>query len=122
MPIYGTASTPPTLTRGALIALFAAEAATATKKSQQFGMRRNDAPVPLSVEIKFSADPGNFSISLQTADTDADAYYVNSLTVTQTGMNSTFVCRIESLGVVARFARLSITSITNAVNVTATVC
>jgi hypothetical protein len=69
------------------------------------------------VEILFSGAPGAFQIDFQTADTDADAYYVTKASVS--AVNSGNVARLEVPTVVAKFARLNKTSIANSVNVTA---
>lgn len=72
-------------------------------------------PATMSAEIEFESSPGNFQIDFQTADTDADEYYVTKASVTQTGLNASLVCRIEATNIVASFARLRVASLTNPV-------
>ena len=71
----------------------------------------------LSAEIAFSGAPGAFQANIQTADTDADGSYVNEGANIST-VNAGNVARLEVSGVVAKFARIYITTLTN--NVTAT--
>jgi hypothetical protein len=119
MPAYNTA-TAPVLTPSRPVKVWDAEAVTTGGKSQQISMHRFDQPGCLSVEVKFSGAPGAFTLDLQTADTDAEAYYVTKTSLT--AVNSTNVGRLEVPTVVAKFARLVMTGIANTVNTTATFC
>jgi hypothetical protein len=73
-----------------------------------------------AVEIAFSGNPGTFVANLQTADTDIDANYFSLAAgaIANAQMNATFVARIELADVVAKFARIIISTLPN--NVTAT--
>lgn len=91
-------------------------------KSRQICLHRTEhLSTALSVELAFSGDPGTFQIDLQTADTDEEKYYVtkSSLKSTDSLLNSSFVGRIETPSVVAKFARLMVVDLTNAVTVVA---
>jgi|SRR5271154_2173045 hypothetical protein len=72
----------------------------------------------IAVEIIWSAAPGTISVQLQTADTDADANYVQEGTAITT-VSSTNVSRAEFPDVVAHFARIVIATLTNSVTATA---
>jgi len=102
--------------------LFNAEALTAPQASDRvaLGMGPYDnVPASLSVELIFSADPGAFEADLQDADTDADANYVDVPGGQLTGVNASFVGRIELVPIKGRFVRLNLKTLTNAVNCTA---
>lgn len=124
MPAYDTTPTSPeipVLTAGRPITLWNAEAVVTGGKSLQFALHRDiNFPSCFSVELEFSANPGAFEIAIQTADQDVEKYYVAKGSITS-GLNGSFVGRIEVVNVVAKFARLSAVLITNAVNVTARV-
>jgi hypothetical protein len=72
----------------------------------------------LSAEVTFAAAPGAFSFQVQTADNDVDASYSpeGAAVIALTGTN---VARIELNNVVAKFARITFSSLTNNVAVTA---
>ena len=72
----------------------------------------------LSAEVTFAAAPGAFSFQLQTADSDTDASYSPEGSAV-TALTGTNVARIELNNVVAKFARIYFTSLTNNVAVTA---
>jgi hypothetical protein len=72
----------------------------------------------IAVEIIWSAAPGTISVQLQTADTDADANYVQEGSAI-TAVNTSNVSRAEFPEVVAHFARIVIATLTNAVTATA---
>ena len=72
----------------------------------------------LSAEVTFAAAPGAFSFQVQTADTDVDAAYSNEGAAVSTATAGN-VARAEFNNIVARFARVLFTSLTNNVAVTA---
>lgn len=80
-------------------------------------------PAPsVSVEIRFSAAPGAFSLQVQEADTDADGFYITptNAAYTITAVNgTTFVARVDLSPTGGRFLRLYLASLTNAVNISA---
>lgn len=117
MPAYGSAPPGTSSTLGG--AVWNNEAIIAGAKSIPIAMSRSgNLPNCVSVQVEFAADPGAFAIDLQVADTDADKYYVTKATL-NTGLNPTFVGRMEVTNLVAKFARLKMVTKTNAVNVTA---
>lgn len=127
MPVYDPAAASidkPVLTEGRPITLWDAETVTGSPdpaESKQFCLHRNpNLPNCFSVELEFSANPGAFQLDVQTADTDEDKYYVTKASLS-TGLNENFVGRIEVTNVVAKFARLKMITLTNAVEVTARV-
>lgn len=79
---------------------------------------RHKYPNFFSVQLVFSADPGTFAIDVQTADTDVDADYISRATI-NSGLNTSFIGRAEFTGVVGKFVRLKLVTLTNAVRVTA---
>jgi len=121
MPVYGT-GTVATLTPGYPAVVWNDENITMSgngQNSQAINMKRHaNMPNCLSVEILFAATPGTFAVDLQTADTNEEKYYVTKATL-NTGLNTTFVGRIEVMNIVAKFARLKMVTLTNAVKVTA---
>lgn len=72
----------------------------------------------LSAEVTFAAAPGAFNFQLQTADNDVDSSYSPEGSAV-TALTGTNVARIELNDVVAKFARIYFTSLTNNVAVTA---
>ena len=126
MPVYSELATvsKPTLD-GAVVTVWsnqvvparAAASPPEASASLQVGLRRNTGfPTCLSAEVKFASAPGAFEVEVQTADTDDDDYYVVKGSIT--AVNSAFAGRLELTNVVARFARLSMKTLTNAVAVT----
>jgi hypothetical protein len=122
-PPYPAGFTPQTFTPNRPLVLWANETVAAGGKSVQFGIRKDQHfPAIFSLEAVFSADPGAFSLSIQTADVDDETRYVTKVTLSDsTLLNSSFVGRIEVMDVVAKFARAYLSALTNAVNITATV-
>lgn len=74
-------------------------------------------PWGMSLEISFSADPGMFEVDVETADTDDSAHYVTLITLTD-GLNSSYVGRIELPSYWAKFVRVQVITLTNAVAIT----
>lgn len=108
-------------TPGQAQVLFSAETPAAGSKSRQACLPPSHfgTPKAFSLEIDFAADPGAFSLSVQTSDTDADASYVTLSTIT-TGLNASFNTRTEIVNVVAKFVRVLLVTRTNAVALTVT--
>jgi len=71
-----------------------------------------------SVQIVFAGAPGAFEIDVQTSDTDVASDYVSKTQITTVDSNN--VARAEISPLVAKFWRLSLVSLTNAVAITAT--
>lgn len=87
--------------------------------SMQVSLHRHEHfPVCLSVEIEFSANPGAFQVDVQAADTDDTFHYVTKASLSS-GLNSSFIGRIEVTAIVAKFVRLKMVTLTNVVAVTA---
>ena len=126
MPEYNAAATSkPNLTSGYASAVWNAEgpgkgSPPAGNESQSISLPR-DANMPncVSVQVEFSGDPGVFQIDLQTADTDADKYYVTKASLAEDEMNDAFVARMEVTSIVAKYARLKMITLTNDVTVIA---
>jgi hypothetical protein len=114
------------ITTGQQVALWNNELVSDGQASLEVCLAGNDhLPRAYSIELSFTAsdgvtpaDPGAFSVSIEHADTDIENFFVTSTTVT-TGLNGHFVVRIEVTNVMTKFVRLILTSITNAVYVTA---
>lgn len=100
--------------------LFNAETQVAGVASIAIGLGDKDEAFPgtLSVEFFFSGAPGAFELDLQTADTDADAFYQQE-GLGMTTVNSFNAGRGEFLQVSANFARILIKALANAVKITA---
>lgn len=120
MPVYG--ASPQSLEAGRPALVWNDENVTVgadTGASLAIGLPRHEnLPNCFSVEILFGADPGAFAVDLQVADTNEEKYFVTKATL-NASLNGTFVGRIEATNVVAKFARLRMVSLTNAVKVTA---
>lgn len=104
---------------GASVLLFNAESPSAPQASMAvyFGDTTNDAASAISMEILFAGDPGSFGLLLQTADTDADAFYQN-VGMAITALSSNKTARSEYPQIKAKYARAYISSRTNAIAVT----
>jgi hypothetical protein len=94
---------------------------TATQSSIAVQLERTKSgfyyPTGFSLEVSFSATPGTFEVDVQTSDTDQEGFFVTNTKLT-TGLNSNNVGRIEMVSYWALFTRVSIPTLTNAVNVT----
>jgi hypothetical protein len=128
-PVYGQSEgpfanasfTPPVFNPGQALVLWSGETVAANGISSQFCMHRHSIEATvLSVQLQFSGDPGVFQVDFQTSDVDDDRFYVTKASLSG-GVNSAFVGRMEVTNVVAKFARLYMVSITNAVSVTGTI-
>jgi hypothetical protein len=120
-PPYVAPFTPQVFNPGQALVLWNNEVVAANGISTQFCMHRHSIEATvLSVQLQFAADPGAFQVDFQTSDVDADAFYVTKASL-NSGVNASFVGRMEVTNVVAKFARLYLVSITNAVAVTATI-
>ena len=79
-----------------------------------------NSPPMVCVEGLFSGAPGAFSVQIQEADTDADAFYTTpsaaAYTVTAVGTNQQFRVDLSPTG--GKFLRVLLSSRTNAVNLT----
>ena len=120
MPTYSSAVPPLSIGFGDTATVIAStDTLNATFKSAQVALQHGSsgAPQRLSVEIAFSGAPGTFSVNLQTADTDADANYINEASAISSVTNN--VARLEVSQPVANFARLAFTSLQNSVSATA---
>jgi len=122
MPVYGS-GTPATLAPGWPSVVWNDENVPTTGAAQYSVpvslKRQATMPNCLAVELAFAANPGAFSVEVQFADTDADKYYVTRAPAYTSGLSAGFVGRIEYTSIVAKFARLKMVTLTNAVKVTA---
>jgi len=118
MPAYGT---PPLgLSAGYASVLWNDETVAANGCSVCISMRRNpNLPNYYSIELSFAANPGTFSVEVQTADTDQDKFYVSKTPAIST-VSGAFVSRTEMTSI-SKYMRLKLVSLTNAVKVTAKV-
>lgn len=117
MPEYG--SGPPGLSSTMGGAVWNNENVAAGKASVPISMHRNaNMPNVVSVELSFENNPGAFGVDLQVADTDQEKYYVTKATM-NSGLNPSFVGRMEVTNLVAKYARLKMVSLANNVKVTA---
>lgn len=129
MPAYGAAGNQPTsIPPGFAYAVWNAESPASGTKSQEVTIEGPYGFSPsASIDIQFSAAPGNFTIDVQEADFDVEADYVNitAAEITQTALGpSGTACRVDmaNTGFKGRFLRLKMTSQpTNVVTTTATI-
>ena len=99
--------------------LFQNETVTAGTASVAYQLRRERGayyPWGISLEIFFSGDPGAFEVDLQDADIDQDSHYVTVDQIT-VGLNTSFVTRIELPSFYAKYVRVKLVTLTNAVNI-----
>jgi hypothetical protein len=111
---------PLSLFPGDLAVAFSAEQPAVPQASVEFALASKDQNYPqsLSVELQFSGAPGAFSASLQTADTDGDIFYQNEGAVIS-AVSANNIARAEFSSIKAKFARVMLTTRTNAVTLTA---
>jgi hypothetical protein len=74
--------------------------------------RPSGGPTKLSVRVTFLSNPGAQSFQLQTADNDVDGEYINEGAAINVN-TAAFVSRAEFPNIVAKFARLTVVTITN---------
>jgi len=79
-------------------------------------VNRSFYPWGISLEIFFSGNPGAFEVDLQDADVDEDSHYVTVDAITA-GLNASYVTRIELPSFYAKYVRVKLVTLTNAVNV-----
>ncbi len=121
MPSYGNLVPPVSVGFGDSAAVIASTDVIfpAPFKSAQVALAPafSSGKVRAAVEIVWSGAPGAISVQFQTADTDIDAAYIQEGAAITT-VNTGNVSRAEFPDVVAKFARILISTLTN--NVTAT--
>lgn len=115
---------PQSLAPGESAYFFNAETPAEPSASDRFALQQ--APYTshessISVEVRFSGDPGAFELNIQDSDTDADGYYQNVASGGAiTSVDATlFTTRVELVPVKALFVRLAVVTIANAVSLTA---
>lgn len=94
----------------------AVAAGTASIAFQIERVNRSFYPWGISLEIFFSGNPGSFEVDLQDADIDQDSHYVTVDAIT-TGLNASYVTRIELPSFWTKYVRVKLVTLTNAVNV-----
>lgn len=123
MSVYNTAVAVPAIYPGDIVVVASADTIVSGTAGQQVNLGyspRGGVPA-LSVEGIFSAAPSTFSFTVQSADTDADANYVNDPSlVAITAVDATNQnFRVQISPAVGRFYRLKYgTKPTNAVTFT----
>jgi hypothetical protein len=120
MPGYAGTSRAQLLYENRQVFLFQNETVAAGVASIAYQLRRERGafyPWGMSLEFAFSADPGTFEVDVETADTDEDTHYVTINTLTD-GLNSSYVGRIELPSFWAKFVRVQVVTLTNAVAIT----
>ncbi len=122
MPSYSNVLPPLSVGFGESAAVIAATDVIypAPFKSAQVAIAPNfsSGKTRVAVEIIWSGAPGLISVQLQTADTDADANYIQEGAAITT-VSASNVTRAEFPDVVARFARIYIATLPNSVTATA---
>jgi hypothetical protein len=78
-------------------------------------VNRTFYPWGISLEIFFSGNPGSFEVDLQDADIDQDSHYVTVDAITS-GLNASYVTRIELPSFYAKYVRVKLVTLTNLVN------
>jgi len=121
MPAYSNTYPPSSVALGDSAQLWVAGDGNfvSSTKTQRVALcqRCDGGPLKLAVRVSFSGAPGVISLQLQTSDTDVDTDY-NSEGSPIAAVNASNVGRVELPNVVARFARVLATTVTNAVTAT----
>lgn len=123
MPVYNSATAVPAIYPGDIATVASADTIVSATASQQvnIGFSGRSGVPALAIEGVFSAAPSSFSFTVQSADTDAEANYVNDPSIaaitTVDATNQNF--RVLISPAVGRFFRLKYgTKPTNAVTFT----
>jgi hypothetical protein len=121
MPAYANTFPPSSVEAGAVQNVWATGDGNLTSgaKTQRVALvqRPGGEPIKVAFRCAFSAAPGVIALQLQTSDTDVDTDYVNEGAAIST-VNASNVARGEFYNVVAKFARLLATTVTNTVTAT----
>jgi hypothetical protein len=121
MPAYSNTYPPSSIVLGDSAQLWVAGDGNfvSNTKTQRVALcqRSDGGPMKLALRVSFSGAPGTISLQLQTSDTDVDTDY-NSEGSAIAAVNGSNVARLEVSNVVARFARVLATTVTNAVTAT----
>ena len=126
MPAYNSTVPPYAIWPGDTQNIWNAESPSAGTSSQQMALGERDSRggTPFSADIQFSANPGTFEVDVQVANVDQDsAYYTLDQATTTDGaitqVNAGFAAHLDAPFVTAKFARLKLVSLQNAVTITA---
>jgi len=123
MPVYGTFSIPAAIYPQDVVTVWAAEAITTGGKSERVAV--SPSPIAgvrsLSIDGFFSGAPGAFQINVEAAETDVDANFVGVAGGIITVVDANQHYHLDAPEWTARFARLKMVTIANAVNSTATI-
>lgn len=123
MPAYGGKGSAYLLSENQQLVLWqgetiAAAAATSSSRAAQLNRTRgNFYPWGFAVEVAFGGAPGVFGIDVQVAETDQDANYITIGTIS--AVNASNVGRLDVTTIWAKFVRARVTTLTNAVSITA---
>ena len=121
MPAYANTFPPSSIEAGAVQNVWATGDGNLTSgaKTQRVALvqRPGGEPIKVAFRCAFSAAPGVIALQLQTSDTDVDTDYVNEGAAIS-AVNTSNVARGEFYNVVAKFARLLATTVTNTVTAT----
>jgi len=122
LPGTATQPNPPSVIyQGDSYLLFNAETVAAPQASVEVGLggKYDNYPSNVSVEVIFSADPGVFEIDIQEADTDGDVYFTEVPSAGAiTAVSAGFVARSDLVPIKAKFMRVYVKTLTNAVKTT----
>jgi hypothetical protein len=125
MPAYNTISPPYAIWPGDMQTVWSTESPTAGTASQQVALGERDSRggTPFSADIQFGGNPGTFEVDVQVANVDQDsAYYTLDQGTTNDGaiaqVNAGFAAHLDAPFVTAKFVRLKLVSLQNAVTVT----
>lgn len=118
-------ATPTAMDVGDSILLFNAETITLPEASVAFTpslSRPNPAPA-FTFEVLFNGAPGAFTLVIQEADTDADAFYItpSNSAYTLTTVSANQVVRSDLIPFGGRFGRVQFTAFANFATIKATV-
>jgi hypothetical protein len=125
MPAYNTISPPYAVWPGDSQTIWNAESPAIGAASQQVALGERDGRgvTPFAADVQFSGNPGTFEVDVQVANTDQDsAYYTLDQGTTNDGavlqVNSAFTAHLDAPFVTAKFVRLKLVALQNAVTIT----
>jgi hypothetical protein len=90
MPVYGTLNIPPALLFGDQISLWNNENPVAGSPSERIAVTESRQGLQqfVRIQLHFSGQPGAFQVDIQTADTDADPYFVTQWNTSMAKVNA----------------------------------
>ena len=118
MPSYGTNPPVGIYVGDQAVVWNSTDALALNGKSQAIALGTTGSahPATLRAQVDFNASPGTFEVDLQDSDTDVDADYQTVANVAANSGAPQFSCYIQYVNPTARFYRLYLKTLTNAIS------